>query len=160
MIIMSFIKSKHINIIFTILFLFFLTNCQIREPVKTHGINFLENREKVLVINKTNKNDVVKTMGRPHSTSLKNENKWIYFERAITKGKMHKLGQNILKENNILELEFNKYGVLTKKKLYTKTDMKDVKYTEKETKNEVSQPSVITSFLQSVRQKMYGKRKF
>ncbi len=99
-------------------------------------------------------------MGRPHSTSLKNENKWIYFERAITKGKMHKLGQNILKENNILELEFNKYGVLTKKKLYTKTDMKDVKYTEKETKNEVSQPSVITSFLQSVRQKMYGKRKF
>ena len=52
------------------------------------------------------------------------------------------------------------YGVLTKKKLYTKTDMKDVKYTEKETKNEVSQPSVITSFLQSVRQKMYGKRKF
>jgi len=157
---MSFVKSKHFNIIFIILLLFFSTNCQIREPIKTHGINFLENREKLLIINKTNKNDVIKTIGRPHSTSLKDENKWIYFERSITRGKMHKLGQNVLKENNILELEFNKYGVLTKKNLLSKSDMKNVKYSEKETTNQVTQQSGVTKFLQSVKQKMYGKRKF
>ena len=160
MIVMSIVKRKHINIIFITLFLFFLTNCQIKEPIKTHGINFLENREKILVLNKTNKNDVIKIMGRPHSTSLKHKDKWIYFERSMTRGKMHKLGQNVLKKNNVLELKFNKYGVLTNKKLYSKKDMKDVKYSKKETKNEVSQPSVVTSFLQSVKQKMYGKRKF
>ncbi|OUX53080.1 MAG: hypothetical protein CBE47_04150 [Pelagibacteraceae bacterium TMED287] len=157
---MSFVKSKHFNIIFIILLLFFSTNCQIREPIKTHGINFLENREKLLIINKTNKNDVIKTIGRPHSTSLKDENKWIYFERSITRGKMHKLGQNVLKENNILELEFNKYGVLIKKNLLSKSDMKNVKYSEKETSNQVTQQSGVTKFLQSVKQKMYGKRKF
>ena len=73
---------------------------------------------------------------------------------------MHKLGQNVLKENNILELEFNKYGVLTKKNLLSKSDMKNVKYSEKETTNQVTQQSGVTKFLQSVKQKMYGKRKF
>ena len=40
---------------------------------------------------------------------------WIYIERIFTKGKYHKLGQNILKENNVLVLTFDKYGVLKKK---------------------------------------------
>ena len=131
-----------------------------KEPKKTHGIVFLENREKLLVINKTNKNDIVKIIGYPHALSLNNENKWLYFERTITRGKMHKLGQNILKDNNVLELLFNKYGVLIEKKIINKQDMKKVKFTKAVTDNTVRKQSFVNKFLQSVRQKMYGKRKF
>ena len=40
------------------------------------------------------------------------------------------------------------------------TDMKRIKYSEMKTENPVSKQSFVTSFMQSVRQKMYGKRKF
>ena len=137
-----------------------LTNCQLQEPKKIHGINFLENREKILIVKETNQNDVVKLIGKPHITSISEPNKWIYFQRTITKGKFHKLGRNILKENNVLELDFDKYGVLKKKKLYKKEDMNKVVYSKNETKNEVTQKSFVGKFLSSIKQKMYGKRKF
>jgi outer membrane protein assembly factor BamE (lipoprotein component of BamABCDE complex) len=157
---MILIRRMHSKLIYIIFFLFFLNNCQLNEPNKAHGINFLENREKTLKIGKTNQNDIIKLIGNPHSKSLSNENTWIYFERTITKGKLIKLGQNVLKENNVLELKFNKYGVLIKKKIYNKKNMNKVSYSKDETKNDVSQPSFVGKFLSSIRQKMYGKRKF
>tara|TARA_B100001996_G_scaffold130083_1_gene98875 strand:- start:1557 stop:1955 length:399 start_codon:yes stop_codon:yes gene_type:complete len=132
----------------------------LQEPKKIHGINFLENREKILIVKKTNQNDVVKLIGKPHIISISEPNKWIYFQRTITRGKMHKLGRNVLKENNVLELDFDKYGVLKKKKLYKKEDMNKVVYSKNETKNEVTQKSFVGKFLSSIKQKMYGKRKF
>jgi len=157
---MRFIFSKHINMIYIIFFFLFLQNCSIKEPNKSHGINFLENREKILIVDKTNQNDVVKLIGNPHTVSLTDKNTWIYFERTISKGKLIKLGQNILKKNNVLELKFDKYGVLKNKIIYTKNNMKEVKYSKSETVNNVSQQSFVGKFLGSVRQKMYGKRKF
>jgi outer membrane protein assembly factor BamE (lipoprotein component of BamABCDE complex) len=132
----------------------------LKEPNKAHGINFLENREKTLTIGETNQNDVIKLIGNPHSLSLKNENTWIYFERTITRGKLIKLGQNVLKENNVLELKFNKYGVLNSKKILNKENMNVVDYLDKETENNLEQDSFVGKFLSSMRQKMYGKKKF
>ena len=88
------------------------------------------------------------------------EDTWIYFERTITRGKLIKLGQNVLKENNVLALEFDRYGVLENKKIYNMNDMKKVTYSAKETDNDISQQSFVGKFLSSIRQKMYGKRKF
>ena len=157
---MSFISRKHLKLLYIIIFSILLNNFQLKEPNKPYGINFLENREKVLQIGKTNKNDVIKLIGNPHTLSLSDENTWIYFERTITRGKLIKLGQNVLKENNVLELNFDKYGILQSKKIYNKDDMKTVKYSDKETENNISQQSFVGKFLSSVRQKMYGKRKF
>ena len=157
---MSFVSRKHYLLIYIIFFLILLNNCQLKEASKEHGINFLENREKTLKIGSTNQNDVIKLIGNPHSTSIKDEFTWIYFERVITRGKLIKLGQNVLKENNVLELQFNVYGVLEDKKFYNKDSMKKVKYSKAETANNVSQKSFIGKFLSSVRQKMYGKRQF
>ena len=157
---MNFVSKKHFKSIYIIFFLFLLNNCQLKEPIKPHGINFLENREKTLITGKTNQNDIIKLIGHPHSTSIKDNNTWIYFERTITRGKLIKLGQNVLKENNVLELKFDKYGILTSKKIYNKKNMNVVKYSKKETENDVSQQSFIGKFLSSVKQKMYGKRQF
>ena len=40
--------------------LLLLTNCQRSQLVKTHGMSFLEKRQKNLIINQTNKNDALK----------------------------------------------------------------------------------------------------
>ena len=114
----------------------------------------------MLVINTTNQNDVIKYIGRPHSISLSDNNTWIYFERTIVKGSMHKLGRNILKKNNVLELKFNKYGVLVNKKIHNKDDMQKISYSKNETTNTITKKSFMGSFLSSIRQKMYGKNKF
>ena len=66
----------------------------------------------------------------------------------------------IISKNDVLVLEIDDYGVLKKKDFYNKEDMKKIKYSEMNTKNPVSKQSFVASFLQSVRQKMYGKRKF
>ena len=140
--------------------MFLLNNCQLKDPNKFHGINFLENREKALTVGKTNQNDVIKLMGNPHSTSLTNKDTWIYFERTIAKGKLIKLGQNVLKENNVLEIQFDKYGILKSKQIFNKKNMNEVKYSDKKTENDIAQKSFVGKFLSSIKQKMYGKKQF
>ena len=157
---MSFVNRKHNKIFYIIFFLFFLSNCQLSDVKKGHGVNFLDNREKVLVTGKTNKNDVIILIGYPHSTSIKDEDTWLYFERTITRGKLIKLGQNVLQKNNVLELKFNKYGILEEKKILNKKDMQKIKYTRKKTANTFKEKSFFDKFLSSVRQKMSGKRQF
>ena len=83
----------------------------------------------------------------------------MYIERVLTKGKYHKLGKHVLKQNNILILDFNKYGILQNKKLLDKNDINQIKFSKRKTDNELSQKSFVTSFLESVRQKMYSNRK-
>ena len=155
---MTFVYRKHYKKLYIIFFLFFLNNCQLQESNKPHGINFLENREKTVIVGKTNQNDVIRLMGNPHSKAISNEDTWIYFERTIKKGKLIKLGQNVIKKNNVLELKFNKYGILTSKKILNKKNMNKVKYLEKETENNIRQDSFVGKFLSSIKQKMYGQR--
>lgn len=135
-----------------------LSNCQLKKNSNSHGINFLSNRHSLLEVEKSNKNDAVKILGRPHTTSLINENRrWTYFERRIEKGDLLRLGQNVLIDNNILVLQFNKYGILEEKNFFTKEDMKKISFSKMETQNTVSQKSFINSFLQSVKKRMYSK---
>ena len=105
------------------------------------------------------KNDVINIIGNPHSKSISSENQWIYIERILSKGEYHKLGQNILKSNNVLVLEFDKYGILKKKDFYNKDDKKNVQFSSKQTSNELTKKSFIENVLSSVKEKMYGRRK-
>ena len=144
--------------IFYIVFFIILYACKLQEPYKNHGIVFLENRANKLLINKSNQNDVIKIIGQPHSKSIDDENEWVYFERILTRGDYHKLGQNILKESNVLVLNFDKFGILESKKLLTKNNKNKIKFSEKETENELTRKSFVEQFLSSVRQKMYRNK--
>ena len=145
--------------LFLILITSFIVGCQRNEVIKTHGISYLEKREKLIFINKSNKNDVVGIFGQPATKGMTNDNMWIYIERTTTKGKMLKIGKNILKKNNVLVLEFDKYGVLKKKDLYDKNNMNKLSYAEDITENEIRKSNFINSFLSSVRQKMQNRKK-
>ena len=156
---MSFIKRKHTSVLYIIIFSLFLYNCQLKEPKKPHGVNFLENRASILEVKKSNKNDVVKKMGNPHSTSISDDNTWIYFERMTSrKIAITKIGRNILLKNNILELKFDKYGVLEEKKFYSKDDIQKIVYSKDDTQNTISQKSFVEKLLSSIKQKMYRKK--
>ena len=137
--------------------LLILVNCKLQEPIKSHGIIFLENRANKLITDKSNKNDVIKVLGSPQIVEDKNKSTWIYIERILTKGKYHKLGQHVLKENNVLVLEFDKYGILANKSFYDKEKIKKINFSKKETEHSLTGKSFVQKFLQSVRQKMYGK---
>ena len=155
---MSFIKKIHNNILYLLVFII-LISCKLQEPLKTHGIIFLENRSQKLVLNQSNKNDVIRIMGRPHIKEDEINQSWIYLERILSKGKYHKLGRHILKENNILVLNFDKYGVLKNKKFLKKEDLKKLEFSQKITENELTQKSFVQKFLQSIKQKMYSNQK-
>ena len=141
-----------------LIIIFLLVGCQLKEPSKNHGILFLKNRSNVLKIDTSNKNDVIKTIGYPHSVSISNDDEWIYIERVLTKGEYLKLGQNILKTNNILILNFDKYGVLKKKTFLDKNSKEKLVFSEDIAENELSQKSFVQKFLQSLRTKMYGNK--
>ena len=151
---MFFIK----NHIFLFIIFIILNGCQLQDPNKNHGILFLENRADKLVLKKTNKNDVIKILGNPHSKSIDNNNRWLYLERVLTKGEFHKLGQNILLDNNVLVLDFDKFGILSNKKLLTKEDKEDIKFSELKTENKLTKKSFVESFLSSIKSKMYRNR--
>ena len=154
---MAFCFKYHLKI--TVYFIFIiLLGCQLQEPAKNHGILFLDNRSEKLIINKTNKNDVVRILGQPHTKTFDEEDIWIYIERTLSKGKYHKLGKHTLKTNNTLILYFDKYGVLKNKDFYDKEDINNIKFSKKTTENDLSKRSFVETFLQSVKKKMYGTR--
>ena len=153
-----FLRFKNHTNIYLLSAFIILIACKFQEPSKNHGIVFLENRSKKLELGVSNKNDVLKIIGQPHTNSINNNNDWVYIERILTKGEYHKLGQNVLKANNILVLNFDKYGILKQKKIFDKNDIKKIAFSKNETENELTQKSFVEKFLSSVRNKMYGNK--
>ena len=147
------------NVYLLVIILFFITACQQNEVIKTHGIAYLDKREKLLIVNESNKNDTVNILGQPSTRGMTDDNLWIYIERTITRGKLLKFGRNYIKKNNVLVLEFDKYGILKKKEFYDKEKMKKVDFAKNITENDIRKQNFIYSFLSSIRQKMLSKRK-
>tara|TARA_Y100000590_G_scaffold461478_1_gene623141 strand:- start:1077 stop:1529 length:453 start_codon:yes stop_codon:yes gene_type:complete len=148
-----------IKVILLVFILTSLASCQRNEVIKTHGVAYLEKREKLIVVNQTNKNDTVRFLGQPATKGMINDNMWIYIERTKVRGKLLKLGRETLKKNNVLVLEFNEYGILNKKQFYNKQDMKKIEFAKAFTQNDIRKENFIYGFLSSIRQKMEAKKK-
>ena len=155
---MFFSTKYHFNNLLFIIIFFSLMGCQLQDPYKNHGILFLENRSNKLIAGKSNQNDVLRIIGNPHTKSIDDKNIWIYLERTLTKGKYHKLGQHVLKKNNVLVLKFDKFGILESKEILQVKNNKKLSFSKDKTENKLTKQSFIESFLSSVKQKMYGNR--
>ena len=149
--------NKNISLLFICIIL--LLGCQQTELSKTHGISYLEIRQKLIVVNKTNKNDTLKILGPPATKGMTDNNLWIYMERTINRGSLLKLGKNYIKKNNVLVLEFSNYGVVYRKEFYDKTKMKNISFAQDITENELKKENFIVGFLSSIKQKMENQRK-
>ena len=138
-----------------IIFLFLiLSNCSFKPVVKHHGVPSLEKKQKSLIISKTNKNDIIKILGSPSTTSKFDNDVWIYIERKQTQSRLKNLGRMKIFKNDILVLEIDNYGILNKKEFYNKDDMENIKISEATTQSGFKKNSFIYEFLSSMRQKI------
>ena len=131
----------------------FIANCTLKNIERNHGVAFLEEKQKSLILEKTNKNDIVDLLGPPSTTSLFDNDIWIYIEKSTTKSSLIKLGKRKDLKNNVLVLEINNMGMLVNKKLYTLGDYQDLKFTKKET-IKTDKNSFVYGFISSLKQKI------
>ena len=134
--------------------LFLILSCSTNKVVKHHGVHFLEKKDKELIVNATNRNDVLRILGQPSTKSSFDNDVWIYIERKITTGSIYTLGKRKLTVNNVLVLEINDEGLLSNKKLYTKTDMNNINFDQSLTSGVYTKRSFVYDFLSSMRQKI------
>jgi len=117
-------------------------------------VHNLNKKQMKLIINKTNKNDIVKLIGPPSTKSSFDNDVYIYIERKTSSSKLSKLGKKELLMNNVLVLEIDRKGILMSKKFYNKDDMQDIDFDKNFTAVNYSQKSFIYNFLSSLRQKI------
>ena len=122
--------------------------------MKHHGVPSLEKKQNSLILNKTNKNDIIKSLGNPSTTSKFDNDVWIYIERKQTQSALKNLGKMKIYENNVLVLEMDNYGILKKKEFYNKDDMNKLKIAEATTEAGFKRKSFIYDFMSSMRQKV------
>ena len=141
------------KIVLLIVFLF-IANCKFNKVVDNHGVHFLEKKQNELIINQTNKNDIIKILGPPSTKSSFNNDLWIYIERKKTRTTLLKLGKKKIFSNNVLLLEIDNKGLLAKKEFLDINDMKEINFINEETDISYSKKSFVYDFLSSMRQKV------
>ena len=142
------------KLLYIFLFSLIVTNCSTKKVVKHHGVTFLEKKQKSLIIDESNKNDIKKLLGNPSTTSKFDNDVWIYIERKKTQSNIKSFGRMKIYQNDVLVLEIDDYGILKKKTLYNKNDMKKIKIVNKTTDQKFSKNSFIYDFMSSMRQKI------
>ena len=143
-----------LKILYIIFISLIVTNCSLKKVVKHHGVPFLEKKQKSLIINKSNKNDIKKILGNPSTKSKFDNDIWIYIERKQTQSKLSNLGKMKIYKNDVLVLEIDNFGILKKKEFFNKDDMENIKIVETTTQNAFRKNSFIYDFMSSLRQKV------
>jgi outer membrane protein assembly factor BamE (lipoprotein component of BamABCDE complex) len=149
------------NIILLLSIFLTIANCSLQKPIKHHGVHKLELKEKKLILNETNKNDIIKILGPPSVESRFDNEVLFFIERKISNDTTFKLSKEIIITNNVLIVELDNYGILKKKDFYDLTKMNKIKFTKNITEVDYSKKSFVYHFLSSMRQKIndpLGKR--
>ena len=142
------------NILYLFILSLIVTNCSFEKVVRHHGVSFLEKKQKNLIINKTNKNEIIEILGKPSTQSKFNNDVWIYIERKQTQSQFKNLGKMKIYKNDVLVLEIDDYGLLKKKDFYNVKDMKKIDIVKKTTEGNITKNSFIYDFMSSLRQKI------
>ena len=142
------------KILYIIFLSLIVTNCSVKKVVKHHGVPFLEKKQKSLIINKTNKNDIKKILGEPSTKSKFDNDIWIYIERKQTQSELKNFGKMKIYKNDVLVLDIDNYGILRKKEFYNKDDMKNIKVVKTTTEGGFKRNSFIYDFMSSMKQKI------
>ena len=111
----------------------------------------MQKKEKKIVVEKSNVNDILSIFGEPSTKSTFDNDVWIYIERKITN--THFFGKRKLIINNVMVLEIDDRGILAKKDFYDIDDMNDLKFDDQRSETLVKR-NFIYNFLSSMRQRV------
>jgi len=142
------------KIFYHILILLFISNCTLNKVIKHHGVHFLEKKNAKLIINKSNKNDIIDLLGPPSTISSFDQDMLIYIERSSSSSKISKLGKKKLIKNNVLILEINSRGLLTQKVFLNKENMNTLEFSKDFTAMDYSKRTFVYDFLSTMRKKI------
>ena len=143
----------HSKIIYFIIFLL-LANCNVKKASNIHGISSLKNKSNNIIISKSNKNDVKKLLGPPSVKSNFDENLWIYLETKKTNQSVFKFGEQKIEKNNVLVINLNEIGIVSKKEFYDINNLNNITFSKKTTENIYEKDSYLYNLLSSLREKM------
>jgi len=148
----KFKNSLFMKILFLITLLLVISNCSLNLVDDHHGVFFLDKKAKKIQVNKSNSNDIVSIFGEPSTKSSFDNDVWIYIERKITN--THFFGKRELVVNNVLVLEIDQMGLLSKIDFYNIEDMKKLEFDKDTTELAYRKRNFIYDFLSSMRQKI------
>ena len=139
--------------IFSIFLLLFIVNCTSNKVSNNYGYTSLQEKYEKITINKSNKNDIYKSIGPPSSISSFNKNKWFYIQTTKKNRSLFKLGIKKIEKNNILIVMFDNKGILEDKKILNLDNMNDIKYVKNITEKEFKQNDILFKIFSSIREK-------
>ena len=139
---------------YSVIIFIFISNCTLNKVIDHHGVHSLIKKEKKLILDKSNSNDIFKLLGPPSTKSHFDNDLWIYIERKTTNTAITSLGKKKILANNVLIVEINSMGMLVKKTLFTKNDLKNQNFEKNITGSDLTKTNFIYSFLGSMRQKV------
>jgi outer membrane protein assembly factor BamE (lipoprotein component of BamABCDE complex) len=143
----------HSKIIYFIIFIL-LASCNVKKASNIYGISSLKNKSKKIIINKSNKNDVKNLLGPPSVKSNFDENLWIYLETKKTNQSVFKFGEQKIEKNNVLVINLNQIGIVSKKEFYDINNLNNITFSKKTTENIYEKDSYLYNLLSSLREKM------
>ena len=114
----------------------------------------MEKKQSSLILNKSNKNDIIKILGSPSTKSKFDNDIWIYIETKKTQSQLRNLGKMKIYKNDVLVLEIDNFGILKKKDFYNKDDMKELKIVKSTTETDINRDNFVYDFMSSMRQKI------
>ena len=135
-----------------------VTNCSFKKVVKHHGVSFLEKKQKNLIINESNKNEILDLLGNPSTKSKFNNDVWIYIERKQTQSRLKNLGRMKVYKNDVLVLEIDNYGILKKKDFYDLKDMKKINIVKDTTQGNITKNSYLSYYLYILKFHFYPQK--
>ena len=139
------------RILFFISIFFLISNCSFNLVDDHHGVFYLDKKQKKIIVNESNRNDILSILGEPSTKSTFDEDVWIYIERKITNS--HFFGKRDLIVNNVMVLDIDDNGILSKKEFYDINDMKKINFDPKRTES-ITRRNFIYNFLSSLRQRV------
>ena len=131
-----------------------ISSCTSGKVINNHGNNLINITNSKLIVNKTNKNDIMDLLGPPSSKSSFNENIWIYIETKKQSTSIFKVGSRKLIKSNVLVVRINERGILEKKDYYNIDDMNNIKFSEQVTQSGYDKNSYVYGVLRSLRDKI------
>tara|TARA_Y100001958_G_C20883236_1_gene312565 strand:- start:164 stop:637 length:474 start_codon:yes stop_codon:yes gene_type:complete len=131
-----------------------LSACSLNKVVNHHGVHNLEKKQTKLIIDQTNRNDIIGMIGPPSTKSTFDNDIFIYIERKKSASKLLKLGKRKLLKNNVLVLQIDSRGILVDKQFFNMNDMNEIDFDKKITTANYQERSFIYNFLSSLRQKI------
>ena len=139
-----------------ILIIIFLStlSCTKDKVRNNHGTLSLEKKYSKVELKRTNSNELLDIFGPPSTKSTFDNKIWIYIERKKSNRSIFKLGSQKIDYNNIVIIELNKRGLVVKKDFLDINDMKEYKFSEKNTLTSYNKNSYIYGVIKSIKTKI------